>query len=138
MNHKLIYYFMLSLTVALAFRFGARSERQGAVIAMVGSIASTFITRQDRWDSLDLRLLTIDLMVLAGFWWLSLKSDRYWPYWLTGWQLVAVILHIQRGLFEDILPAPYALLSMYLAYPMLAVILVASIRSPQNGMRTAA
>ncbi|WP_246162813.1 hypothetical protein [Sphingorhabdus lacus] len=71
----------------------------------------------------------IDLMVLAGFWSLALFSSRFWPYWATGWQLVGLLIHIQRMMFDDILEKPYGLLSMYIAYPILLVILIASLRS---------
>ena len=46
--------------------------------------------------------------------------------------LVAVLVHAQRALFDDILPAPYALMTMYLAYPMLALIICASIKRAQH------
>jgi hypothetical protein len=68
-------------------------------------------------------------MVLAGFWSLALFSSRFWPYWATGWQLVGLLVHIQRLMFDDILAKPYGLLSMYIAYPILLVILLSSLQS---------
>jgi hypothetical protein len=128
MDHIIIYYCVLAATVFFGLRFGAATERQAAVTALFGSIVTTAVANSDSWNSLDPGLLIIDFAVLASFWWLALKSDRFWPYWVTGWQLVAVLIHIERGLFEEIMPAPYALLSMFLAYPILLLILAASLR----------
>ena len=129
MDHKIAYYVVLFATVAAAFWRGREIEKWGALTALAGSLGSTLVALNQSWTHLAIDLFAIDCALLAGFWWLSLTSDRYWPYWVTGWQLVAVLTHLQRALFAEIMPAPYALLSMYLAYPMLALILLASLRS---------
>jgi hypothetical protein len=127
MDHRIIYYLVLAVTLVLAFRFGTASERQAAATATLASLVTSLSASSDSWSYLDIELFVVDLAVLASFWTLSLKSDRFWPYWVTGWQLVSVLMHIQRGLFAEILPAPYALLSMYLSYPILLLILAASL-----------
>ncbi|HMS20214.1 hypothetical protein [uncultured Sphingorhabdus sp.] len=132
MDHKLLYYIVLVTTVTVAFWRGSQSERWGAVTALAGSLASTLTALNANWSGLIVQLFVIDLLVLASFWWLAIKSRRYWPYWVTGWQLVAVLVHIQRALFEDILPAPYALMTMYLSYPTLLLILFASVQSQRR------
>ena len=62
----------------------------------------------------------------ASFWVIALKTQRFWPYWITGWQLIAIFGHVQKLMFSEILARPYALLSMYISYPILFVILYAS------------
>ncbi len=128
MDHRIFYYIALILTLAIAWRYGAACEKHGATTAFAGSLVTSLSASQESWSSLDIELLLVDMAVLCSFWRLSLKTDRFWPYWVTGWQLVAVLLHIQRGMFEEILPAPYALLNMYLAYPILLLIVTASLR----------
>jgi hypothetical protein len=129
MDHRLIYYLVLFATVTFAFWLGSRGERQAALTALLASLVTSVTANSESWSYLDAHLRIVDVAVLASFWWLALKSDRFWPYWVTGWQLVTVLIHVQRGLFEEILPAPYALLSMYLAYPILLLILAASLHS---------
>lgn len=129
MDHKILYYIVLAATVAAAFWRGARSEKWGATTALAGSIASTATSLNASWSGLIVQLFVVDLIVLGSFWWLALFSKRYWPYWVTGWQLVAVLVHTQRALFEDILPAPYALMTMYLSYPTLLLIFYASVQN---------
>jgi hypothetical protein len=136
MDHKLLYYIVLVATVVAAFWKGARSERWGAVTALAGSLASTLTALNANWSGLIVQLLVVDLLVLASFWWLAIHSRRYWPYWVTGWQLVAVLVHLQRALFDDILPAPYALMTMYLAYPTLLLIFSASLQTSRGSTQT--
>jgi hypothetical protein len=131
-KHAYFYYMFLGLTVVLAFWKGAGSEKWGAATALSGSLASSLLGFDANWSKLIVDLMLVDLIVLTSFWWLSLRSDRFWPYWVTGWQLVAVLIHAQRALFDDILPAPYALMTMYLAYPMLALIICASIKRARH------
>lgn len=133
MDHKIIYYLVLMATLTAALWRGGSYERWGATIAATGSVTSTIAGLNQSWQGLLGELLLIDLLVLAGFWWLSFRSDRFWPYWVTGWQLVAVLVHLQRALFADILPTPYALMSLYLAYPTLLLILYASVQSDGQG-----
>lgn len=136
MDHKTAYYLVLAITLIAAFWWGRASERWGATTALLGSVGSTIVALNQSWANLAIDLFVIDCAVLASFWTLSFHSHRYWPYWVTGWQLVAVLTHVQRALFSDILPVPYALLSMYLAYPMLALILFASFASRGRSGRT--
>ncbi|HEX4873386.1 MAG TPA: hypothetical protein VFV06_00660 [Sphingorhabdus sp.] len=136
MDHKDIYYLALAATVAIAFWRGARSEKWGAATALAGSLASTASALNADWSMLIVQLLLVDLFVLASFWWLAFISDRFWPYWVTGWQLVAVLVHLQKALFKDILPEPYALMTMYLAYPSLLLILIASMQPQRTTLQT--
>jgi hypothetical protein len=122
-----VYYGILLLTVVAAYWRGRNSEKTGALIAAVGSIASTGFSNPVIWGSFAVSVFFIDIIVLISFWWLALFSKRFWPYWVTGWQLVGSLIHIQRLIFDDILEQPYGLLSMYIAYPILIVILVSSL-----------
>lgn len=121
-----LYYIVLLAAVALAIWRGGRWERWAAYTAVIGSVATTLIVPRPEWREVEYEIFAIDLVVLAGFWVAALKTQRFWPYWITGWQLIAVFGHLQKLMFPEILPAPYALLSMYISYPILFVILYAS------------
>src|SRR3546814_7265701 len=62
----------------------------------------------------------------SSFWYIAFRTRRFWPYWITGWQLIAIFGHVQKLMFSEILARPYALLSMYIAYPILFMIIYAS------------
>lgn len=72
--------------------------------------------------------MLVDIAVLAALWSIALTSDRFWPYWVTAWQLIAVLVHLQMVFFANILPAAYGYVSMYLAFPMVVVMLGAAVR----------
>jgi hypothetical protein len=135
-SHVIAYYTILILTAVAAHWRGASSERMGIWIAVTGSICTSAVPRGGIWGELAMPIFIIDLLVLGGFWSLALFSNRFWPYWATGWQLVGTLVHIQRGLFDDILEKPYGLLSMYIAYPILGVIFGASLMADRNAIET--
>jgi hypothetical protein len=125
--HFVTYYAVLCLTAIVAHWRGSSCEQIGAWVAVTGSVVSTAFNHPSVWGDLAISVFVTDLFVLTGFWSLALFSRSFWPYWATGWQLVGILVHIQRGLFDDILEKPYALLSMYIAYPILGVILAGSL-----------
>lgn len=130
--HFTAYYSILFIAILAAFFNGKKSEKLGALIAAGGSLATTLVSNQAIWGSLALPIFVIDLIVLASFWWLALFSRRFWPYWVTGWQLVGSLVHIQRAMFNDIMEKPYGILSMYIAYPILLVIILSSLHRTRN------
>ncbi|WP_373476209.1 hypothetical protein [Sphingorhabdus sp.] len=126
--HVATYYTMLVATVFAAHWRGKSVEKAGAWIALSGSLFTSTVAWGGIWEAFAVPVFIIDLLVLAGFWSLALFSSRFWPYWATGWQLVGLLVHIQRLMFDDILEKPYGLLSMYIAYPILLVILLSSLQ----------
>jgi hypothetical protein len=130
--HFVTYYAVLCFTAIAAHWRGSSCERIGAWVAVFGSLISTAFNNPNVWGNLATPVFVIDLFVLAGFWSLALFSRSFWPYWATGWQLVGTLVHVQRGLFDDILEKPYGLLSMYIAYPILGVILAASLMTDRD------
>jgi hypothetical protein len=133
-GHVAIYYVVLTITAIAAYWRGSGCERIGVSIAIAGSVITTAISIPSLWYHLSIPVFIIDLFVLTGFWSLALSSSRFWPYWATGWQLVGTLVHIQMALFEDILEKPYGLLSMYIAYPILGVILAASLLARNSAL----
>jgi hypothetical protein len=127
--HVATYYVMLVATVFAAHWRGKSCEKAGAWIALSGSLFTSTVAWGGIWEAFAVPVFIIDLMVLAGFWSLALFSSRFWPYWATGWQLVGLLVHIQRLMFDDILEKPYGLLSMYISYPILLVILLSSLQT---------
>jgi hypothetical protein len=127
--HVASYYLVLLLTVFAAHWRGKSCEKLGAWIALAGSLLTSIVPWGGIWEALAVPIFVIDLFVLAGFWSLALFSSSFWPYWATGWQLVGSLIHVQRLMFDDIMEEPYGLLSMYIAYPILIVIMLSSLRS---------
>lgn len=121
-----IYYIVLLITVAVAICRGGQLERWAAYTALAASLATTALEPAPAWTDVEMDIFAIDIAVLFIFWAIALKTQRFWPYWITGWQLISIFGHVQKLLFSEILAQPYALLSMYISYPILLMILYAS------------
>ena len=120
------YYAVLLTTVAVAMWRGGPLERWAAYTALLASVCTTLLAPNPDWSHIEYNIFAIDLVALASFWFIALKTQRFWPYWITGWQLIAIFGHIQKLMFVEILARPYSLLSVYISYPILLLIIYAS------------
>ena len=128
-----IYYVVLLITVAVAIRRGGPLERWAAYTALIASVLTSAVTPFPTWSDIEFNIFVIDMLVLLSFWLIAMKAHSFWPYWITGWQLIAIFGHLQKLMFSEILARPYALLSMYISYPILFVILYASGSTRRRG-----
>lgn len=121
-----IYYVVLLITLAVAVRRGGPFERWAAYTALIASVLTTVVTPFPTWTNIEVNIFIIDVLVLLSFWFIALRTRSFWPYWITGWQLIAIFGHIQKLMFVEILARPYSLLSVYISYPILLLIIYAS------------
>lgn len=128
-----IYYSVLLITVAVAMKRGGPLERWAAYTALIASVCSTLVSPVPEWTNIEINIFAIDLIVLISFWYIAFKTERFWPYWIAGWQLIAIFGHIQKLMFSEILARPYSLLSIYISYPILLVIMYAAGSTEQRG-----
>lgn len=120
-----------SACLGLILLLGGQPERVGALIIIVGSLATGIVAAgvlgSSTWDHLETAILVVDIVVLAAFWGVALTSNRFWPYWVTAWQIIAVMVHLQMIFFANIVPEAYSYASRYLAFPMVLLMLFASV-----------
>jgi hypothetical protein len=133
-----IYYVVLLITVAVAIRRGGPFERWAAYTALIASALTSALTPFPTWTDIELNIFVIDVLVLLSFWYIALKTNSFWPYWITGWQLIAIFGHIQKYMFSEILARPYSLLSVYISYPILLLIIYAASSSSRRQKDVAA
>lgn len=127
------YYGVLLMTVAVAIWRGGQLERWAAYTALLASVFTSVLVPYPKWTNIETNIFVIDVLALMSFWFIALKTHRFWPYWITGWQLIAIFGHVQKLMFSEILERPYALLSMYISYPILFVIIYASSSAKRRG-----
>lgn len=120
-----------SACLGLVFLLGGQPERVGALILIVGSLATGVVAAgvlgSSTWDYLETGIFIIDVIVLVALWGIALSSDRFWPYWVTAWQLIAVLVHLQMVIFANIMPQAYAYATKYMAFPIVLLMLFASV-----------
>ena len=90
-----IYYGVLLLTVAVAMWRGGPLERWAAYTALLASVCTTVLAPKPNWSHIEYSIFAIDVVALASFWVIALKTQRFWPYWITGWQLIAIFGHVR-------------------------------------------
>ncbi len=120
-----------SACLGLVILLGGQPERLGALVLIVGSLATGVVSAgifgTSSWQHLETGVMLVDIVVLASLWGIALSSNRFWPYWVTAWQLIAVLVHLQMVFFANILPYAYGYASMYLAFPMVLLMMFASV-----------
>ena len=120
---------LLFVMAVAAMRRGGPLERWAACTVLIAALLTGVIAPSPRWTSVEVPIFVIDVLVLLGFWSIALRSRRFWPYWVTGWQLIVLFVHLQKLMFAEISPRAYSLLTMGLSYPILLVILYAALTS---------
>jgi hypothetical protein len=123
------YWVCLIAISAFVLRFGGATERVGIYIFALGSVATVPASSPlpVRFQSSELGVLAVDLVVLAALIVLTLRSPRIWPIWATGFHLVAVGTHLVMLTDSQILPRAYALAQGFWAYPMMVATVIGAV-----------
>ena len=72
--------------------------------------------------------VVVDVLTLAALLWIALTSRYYWPMLVAAFQLVTVSTHGAMLIDPNVVPRAYAAGLAFWVYPMLAVIVWASLR----------
>ena len=125
---------VLIATCAYALLRGGWPERIGAGINLVASVLSTMLRLLSvaAYAPAEMIVFSIDLAVVAGFYWLATTTSRFWPVWAFGFALADILVSIAGAL----LPRPelfayYSGLGIY-AYLALAALTLGTYRLPRN------
>lgn len=71
------------------------------------------------YATVEIGSFTLDVALLLALIVLAHRSTRYWPLWLGGWQIAAIVAHITKTLDPGMAAAGYAFQAAFWAYPML-------------------
>lgn len=123
---QLLYDIVLLGSCSFAIWRGGTDERVGAAIMLVGSAftVASMLSPSFDWSGSRSGMVIVDLAVLAALLILSLRTDRFWPLWMTAFHLIGVTSHLAMLVeTSNALPA-YAMLQGFWAYPMLAALVI--------------
>jgi hypothetical protein len=134
---------MLRLIIFNALLFGAcgyalvkgtRDARIVALVCIVATFASSVVKApvQASYSSVESGVLIVDLLTFAGFAFVALRSDRFWPLWVSGLQLTTSLGHVLKAVQPDLLPMAYAAALRLWSYPILIILAVAVWRSERR------
>lgn len=121
-------------TCGYALWRGRADERLTAAICLSASVASISLAGPAslRYSEIELGVLAIDLLTLAAFTFVALRSDRFWPLWISGLQLTTTIAHFLKAIDPELVPIAYAAAGRFWVYPILLILAVGTWRSSRR------
>jgi hypothetical protein len=129
-----VYHLLLLLVSAYAFLRGRADERIAAAICIAATIATRLVVSPTavRYSGLEVGVLLVDFLALAGFVFIALRTDRFWPLWVAGLQLTTLVAHLLKAIQFELMPYAYATAARFWVYPIFLIIVIGTWRSHQR------
>ncbi len=119
---------------------GGWPERIGSFVLVVGSFLTLAVATslQQRFASVEIGILVVDVAVLFAFLALALNTDRYWPLWTTALQLLVVLAHLARWADPGMFRHGYGFILAVWSYMQLLVMALGVRAHQKQQLRTSA
>lgn len=139
MNHMtrvILFWLLLLMSCGYALWRGRKYERIAAVVFICATVLS-FLghSPRERYVTIEASDLIIDSSVLVAVVAIALVSDRFWPLWVAGLQLVDSMSHLLKAIHADLLPQVYGAAERFWSYPILIILLIGAWRQDQRGRK---
>lgn len=122
---RLLYLIALLACSGYVLLRGGRDERTGLGILILASVLTVPAIWLKMWlGRVNVGVLTIDIAALAACLWLMLRSTRFWPIWMTAFQIAPVLLHLLQIARPHILEHVYAEVEGFWAYLWMAALII--------------
>jgi len=99
---------------------GRLDERITASVLLLAAFLSPLVAGE--FAVPEVGVLMVDSSLLAFLIGLALVSDRFWPMWAAGFQIVGTLAHLARFVDGSIWPKAYMTFEAFWAYPVLAAL----------------
>lgn len=135
----IIYFSILAAVCIFAFARGGREERLAALVCIAASLASFGIyLGVEGYEAVQPPIAAVDILTLAAFVAISLKTARFWPMWVAGLQLTSATGHVLKLVEPGLLPIAYATALASWSYMILLILAVGTLRAPKYAQAAAA
>ncbi len=127
----LVFWTLLFVVCACAALRGRSDERIAAGACAVATLLTHFVVGPLKLEyaTVEPGLVALDAAMLVTFVFVALRSSRFWPLWVAGLQLTMSMSHLLKAIQIDLMPKAYAAAAVFWSYPILIIILVASLRT---------
>jgi hypothetical protein len=129
------YFVVLFLVCAYAFLRGRTDERTVAAICILASGASVVLGSRIAtmaYTRVEAGILLVDVATFAGFTFVALRSERFWPLWVAGLQLTTLFSHAFKAGRIDLMPTAYAAAARLWVYPIFLIIVIGTWRGSRR------
>jgi hypothetical protein len=113
---------------AYAIRCGGAPERIVAWIILATVVADPLLhlLLQPRFRAVDPTHVIIDVARFAGLAAVAVRANRYWPIWLSAFQLLALAAHLAKAMDLAIHPVIYGAMQAIWSYGILIGLILAT------------
>lgn len=133
----LAFYSALLLCAVYASVNGGRTGKAGSAIFVLASVLTVAAARiHPSWAGTSLGLFAVDAGCLLALLILALASNRFWPIWALGFQIVAVATHLATPSIPDVVPKSFQALLSFWAIPILWVMVAGTHKDMQYELGT--
>ena len=127
--HWIIFWIVLLASCGYALWRGSKYERIAALVFISATVLSILgHSPHRRYVAVEASDLIVDTAVLFAVVAIALVSDRFWPLWAAGLQLVDSFSHVMKAIDADLIPKVYGAAERFWSYPILIVLLIGAWR----------
>ena len=126
------------LVVLYALLRGRRDERQVGVILVARrrrDDLALLAAAPALFAGLETDVMLVDVAVFAGFLWVALRSERFWPLWIAGLQLTTMLGHAFKLIDTGLFSRAYGAALAFWGYPIVLILAIGTWRA-QRRMRS--
>ena len=140
MLDPLSYWLLLIGVAGYALLRGKSDEQIAAAVCVIATISTVLVNSPltRRFTGVEFGVLVVDVLTLAAFTAIALRTKRFWPLWVAGFQLTSTFAHVLKAIHFSLLPQVYAAAERFWVYPIFLFIIVGTWRSSQREAATAA
>lgn len=126
----IIFWGLLLLSCGYALLRGRKYERLAAIVFLTASLVSflAHLSFGRGYVAINVGEVAVDCVVLIAVVRIALVSDRFWPLWVAGLQLVDSLSHILKVIAVNLPPWAYAIAERFWSYPILAILFIGAWR----------